>query len=306
MNATREPLQSVQATGGKGRETSDSTGVRRSRAASAAAVRGGLILAATLVMGWLLILPLAVVIGEALKLGVRAYLDAIRSPETVAAMKLTALVVAVTLPVNVLFGLAAGWAIGKFRFPGRSVLITLLDLPFAVSPVVAGMLFVFLYGRTGLFGPWLFDHNLKVIFAVPGVVLATLFVTLPFVAREVIPLMESAGNEEEEAARVLGAGFWPIFFRVTLPNVKWALLYGSLLAAARAVGEFGAVSVVSGHIRGETNTLPLHIEILYNEYQFQPAFAVASLLSLFAVVSLALHVLLEKKRLTGTGKRGLA
>jgi sulfate transport system permease protein len=262
-----------------------------------------LILAAALVLGVLLVLPLAVVFFEALRLGLRLYVEAITAPETLAALRLTALTVALTLPVNILFGLSAGWALGKFRFPGRSLLITFLDLPFAISPVVAGMLFVLLYGRSGLLGPWLSDHGFRVIFAVPGVVLATLFVTLPFVAREVIPLMESTGNDEEEAARVLGAGFWPLFFRVTLPNIKWALLYGALLAAARAVGEFGAVSVVSGHIRGETNTVPLHIEILYNEYQFQPAFAVSSLLTVFALVSLLLHVLLETKRSRGAGMK---
>jgi sulfate transport system permease protein len=201
-------------------------------------------------------------------------------------MKLTLLVAAISVPLNTFFGLAAGWALGKFDFPGRSLLVTLIDLPFAVSPVVAGLVFVLVFGRNGLFGPWLERLGLQVIFAPPGIVLATLFVTFPFVARELIPLMQSSGNQEEEAARVLGAGFFQTFFRVTLPNVKWALLYGVVLSTARSVGEFGAVSVVSGHIRGRTNTLPLEVEILYNEYQTQAAFAVASLLTGLALVAL--------------------
>lgn len=211
---------------------------------------------------------------------------AVSQPDALAALRLTLLVAAIAVPVNALFGLAAGWALGKFDFPGRSLLVTLIDLPFAVSPVVAGLVLVLLFGRTGLFGEWLAGHGLAVIFAPPGIVLATLFVTFPFVARELIPLMRAAGSEEEEAARVLGAGFFQTFFRVTLPNVKWALLYGLVLCSARAVGEFGAVSVVSGHIRGRTTTLPLEVEILYNEYQTQAAFAVASLLTGLALVTL--------------------
>jgi sulfate transport system permease protein len=202
------------------------------------------------------------------------------------ALKLTLLTAAVAVPLNLLFGLAAAWAIAKFDFPGKNALVTLIDLPFAVSPVISGMVFILLFGRQGLLGPWAEAHGLKLVFSVPGLVLATLFVTFPFVARELIPLMQSAGTEEEEAARVLGASGWQIFRRVTLPNIKWGLLYGVILCNARAMGEFGAVSVVSGHIRGKTNTLPLHVEILYNEYNFQAAFAVASLLAFLALVTL--------------------
>jgi len=233
-----------------------------------------------------LVVPLAAVFVEAFRGGAAVWSAAVRQPDALAALKLTLVVAAIAVPVNALFGLAAGWALGKFDFPGRSLLVTLIDLPFAVSPVVAGLVFVLLFGRTGLFGEWLARHGLAVIFAPPGIVLATLFVTFPFVARELIPLMRASGNEEEEAARVLGAGFFQTFLRVTLPNVRWALLYGLVLCTARAVGEFGAVSVVSGHIRGRTNTLPLEVEILYNEYQTQAAFAVASLLTGLALVAL--------------------
>jgi sulfate/thiosulfate transport system permease protein len=233
-----------------------------------------------------LVVPLTVVFIEAFRGGAAVWAAAVSQPDALAALRLTLLVAAIAVPANALFGLAAGWALGKFDFPGRSLLVTLIDLPFAVSPVVAGLVLVLLFGRTGFFGGWLARHGLAVIFAPPGIVLATLFVTFPFVARELIPLMRAAGNEEEEAARVLGAGFFQTFFRVTLPNVKWALLYGLVLCTARAVGEFGAVSVVSGHIRGRTNTLPLEVEILYNEYQTQAAFAVASLLTGLALVAM--------------------
>jgi sulfate transport system permease protein len=233
-----------------------------------------------------LVVPLTVVFIEAFRGGAAVWAAAVSQPDALAALRLTLLVAAIAVPVNALFGLAAGWALGKFDFPGRSLLVTLIDLPFAVSPVVAGLVLVLLFGRTGLFGEWLARHGLAVIFAPPGIVLATLFVTFPFVARELIPLMRAAGSEEEEAARVLGAGFFQTFFRVTLPNVKWALLYGLVLCSARAVGEFGAVSVVSGHIRGRTTTLPLEVEILYNENQTQAAFAVASLLTGLALVTL--------------------
>ncbi len=242
-----------------------------------------------------LLVPLAAVFVEAFRDGARAWLAAVTEPDARHALKLTLLVAAIAVPVNALFGLAAGWALGKFRFPGRSLVLTLVDLPFAVSPVVAGLVFVLLFGRTGFFGPWLAGRGIEVVFAVPGIVLATVFVTFPFVAREVVPLMQSQGTDEEEAARVLGAGFFTTFFRVTLPNVKWALLYGIVLCTARAVGEFGAVSVVSGHIRGETNTLPLHVETLYNEYAFQGAFAAASLLTFVALATMAAKAIVSRR-----------
>jgi sulfate transport system permease protein len=235
------------------------------------------------------------VFTEALSKGLAAYADAIRSPDALSALRLTLLAALIAVPLNAAFGIAAGWAIGKFDFPGRQLLITLIDLPFAVSPVISGLVFVLLFGRRGVFGPWLFDHDIKIVFAVPGIILATIFVSFPFVAREVIPIMEATGTEEEEAARVLGAGGFQTFFRVTLPNIKWGLLYGVILANARAMGEFGAVSVVSGKIRGVTNTLPLHVEILYNEYNFQAAFAVASLLACLALVTLALKTIVERR-----------
>ena len=216
-----------------------------------------------------------------------------REPDAWAAIRLTLLTAAIAVPLNLAFGLAASWAIAKFEFPGKGTLLTLIDLPFAVSPVISGMIFVLLFGRQGLLGPFLGAHDVKVIFAVPGIVLATVFVTFPFVARELVPVMQALGNEEEEAARVLGAGGWQIFFRVTLPNVKWGVLYGVILCNARAMGEFGAVSVVSGHIRGLTNTIPLHVEILYNEYNFQAAFAVASLLAFLALVTLLAKSVVE-------------
>jgi sulfate/thiosulfate transport system permease protein len=251
-------------------------------------------------IGLFLIVPLAAVFTEAFSKGLEAYTAAITQDDALAALRLTLLAAAIAVPANVVFGLAAGWAIGKFRFRGRQLLMTLIDLPFAVSPVISGLVFVLLFGRQGWLGPGVLDHGVQVVFAVPGIVLATIFVSFPFVAREIIPIMEATGTEEEEAARVLGAGGLQMFVRVTLPNIKWGLLYGVILATARAMGEFGAVSVVSGHIRGVTNTLPLHVEILYNEYNAQAAFAVASLLACLALVTLVLKALVERRvRQTG-------
>jgi sulfate/thiosulfate transport system permease protein len=240
-----------------------------------------------------LVLPLFVVFSEAFANGVGPYLSAIQDPDAIAALRLTVLAAAIAVPANLVFGICASWAIAKFDFLGKNLLLTLIDLPFAVSPVISGMVFVLLFGRQGLLGPWAAAHDIKIVFAVPGIVLATIFVSFPFVARELIPVMEASGTEEEEAARVLGAGGLQTFLRVTLPNIKWGLLYGVILCNARAMGEFGAVSVVSGKIRGLTNTLPLHIEILYNEYAFQAAFAVASLLALLALVTLVLKTVVE-------------
>ena len=255
--------------------------------------RIALIAAALVFLLLFLLLPLIEVFAEALKMGWATYVTAISSPDAISAIKLTLLVAAIAVPLNVLFGVAASWAIAKFNFPGKAVLTTLIDLPFSVSPVVSGLIFVLLFGMQGYLGPWLRDHDLKVIFAVPGIVLATVFITFPFVARELIPLMEELGNQDEEAAISLGASGWQTFRHVTLPNIRWGLLYGVLLCNARAMGEFGAVSVVSGHIRGETNTMPLHVEILYNEYDFVGAFAVASLLAGLALVTLVAKTLLE-------------
>ncbi|AVG16812.1 sulfate ABC transporter permease subunit CysW [Chromobacterium vaccinii] len=240
-----------------------------------------------------LLLPLFVVFAEALAKGWDTYLTALSEPDALAAVRLTLLAAAVSVPLNLAFGIAAAWAVTRFDFRGKQLLITLIDLPFSVSPVVAGLIFVLVFGQQGWLGPWLAEYGIKIIFSVPGIVLATLFVTVPFVARELIPLMEAQGREEEEAAVVLGARGWQVLWHVTLPNVRWALLYGVILSNARAMGEFGAVSVVSGHIRGETNTLPLHVEILYNEYNFAAAFAVASLLALLALVTLALKSWVE-------------
>jgi sulfate/thiosulfate transport system permease protein len=242
-----------------------------------------------------LLVPLVAVFTEALRKGIGAYLEGLCDGAALQAITLTLLSAAIAVPLNVVFGLAAAWVIAKFHFPGRNLLITLIDLPLAVSPVISGLVFVLLFGLQGWLGPWLAAHDIRIIFAVPGIVLATLFVTLPFVARELIPLMEEQGSEEEQAAVVLGAGGWQTLWRVTLPNVRWALLYGVILCNARAMGEFGAVSVVSGHIRGQTNTMPLHVEILYNEYNFVAAFAVASLLILLALGTLALKALVEWK-----------
>lgn len=258
-------------------------------------VRRLLIGAALVFLTLFLFVPLATVFHEALKKGWAVYLAAIVEPDALAAVKLTLLAALISVPLNLVFGIAAAWCIAKFDFRGKNLLLTLIDLPFSVSPVIAGLIYVLVFGMQGWFGEWLRDHDLKIIFAVPGIVLATVFVTFPFVARELIPLMQAQGVEQEEAARVLGAGGWQIFRRVTLPNVKWALLYGVILCNARAMGEFGAVSVVSGHIRGETNTMPLHIEILYNEYQFAAAFAVASLLAALALVTLVLKYAVEQR-----------
>jgi sulfate transport system permease protein len=240
-----------------------------------------------------LFVPLVAVFTEALKKGWHTYLAAIAEPDAVAAIKLTLLTAAIAVPLNLVFGVAAAWSIAKFEFRGKNILLTLIDLPFSVSPVISGLIYVLLFGAQGWLGPWLGEHDIKILFAVPGIVLATIFVTFPFVARELIPLMQAQGNEEEEAALVLGASGWRTFWHVTLPNIKWGLLYGVILCNARAMGEFGAVSVVSGHIRGETNTMPLQVEILYNEYNFAAAFAIASLLTLLALVTLAIKSFIE-------------
>ena len=258
--------------------------------------RGGrvlLIAAALAFLALMLLLPLVTVFTQALSAGLGGFVEAVRQPDALAAMRLTLLVAAIAVPANVVFGLAASWAITKFDFPGKSILTSLIDLPFSVSPVVSGLVYVLLFGSQGWFGTWLADHDISIIFAVPGIVLATMFVTFPFVARELIPLMQGQGRDDEEAALSLGATGFQTFFRVTLPNIRWGLLYGVLLCNARAMGEFGAVSVVSGHIRGETNTMPLHVEILYNEYDYVGAFAVAALLALLALVTLAAKSLLE-------------
>lgn len=246
-------------------------------------------------IGLFLLLPLIAVFVEALRKGLGAYFDSFTEPAALSAIKLTLIAAAIAVPLNLIFGLAASWAIAKFRFRGRNLLLTLIDLPFAVSPVISGLIYVLMFGLQGWLGPWLHDHHIKIIFAVPGIVLATVFVTFPFIARELIPLMQEQGTDEEQAALVLGANGWRTFWYITLPNAKWALLYGVILCNARAMGEFGAVSVVSGHIRGRTNTMPLHVEILYNEYNFVAAFAVASLLALLAIVTLIAKSLVEWK-----------
>ena len=256
-------------------------------------VRGVVIGTALLWLGLFLLLPLVTVFVEATRQGLAAFVEAVVEPDAMAAIRLTLLVAAIAVPLNCAFGLAASWAIAKFEFRGKSLLTTLIDLPFSVSPVISGLIYVLMFGAQGWIGPWLKAHGVEVIFAVPGIVLATIFVTFPFVARELIPLMQEQGTEDEEAALSLGASGWQTFWRVTLPNVKWGLLYGVLLCNARAMGEFGAVSVVSGHIRGLTNTMPLHVEILYNEYQFMASFAVASLLALLAILTLVLKTGLE-------------
>ena len=240
-----------------------------------------------------LLIPLAVVFTEAFKKGWQTYLLAISDPDALSAIRLTLMTAAIAVPANLIFGVAASWAIAKFEFRGKSLLLTLIDLPFSVSPVISGLIYVLLFGAHGWFGAWLMEHDIQILFAVPGIVMATVFVTFPFVARELIPLMQTQGNEEEEAALVLGASGWRTFWYVTLPNIKWGLLYGVILCNARSMGEFGAVSVVSGHIRGETNTMPLQVEILYNEYNFAAAFAVASLLAFLALVTLALKSFIE-------------
>jgi sulfate transport system permease protein len=246
-----------------------------------------------LFIGLFLLFPVAVVFVEAFRGGIGAYLDSLADPDAMAAIKLTLLVAGIAVPANLVFGVAAAWAVAKYKFRGKTFLITLIDLPFSVSPVISGLIYVILFGSQGYLGPWLKEHGLQIVFAVPGIVLATIFVTFPFVARELIPLMEEQGTQDEEAALSLGAGGFQTFLRVTLPNVKWGLMYGVLLCNARAMGEFGAVSVVSGHIRGLTNTMPLHIEILYNDYQWAAAFAVASVLALLALVTLIIKTALE-------------
>lgn len=256
-------------------------------------VRAILMTVALLFLTLFLVVPLLAVFAEAFKKGWEAYLAAILEPDAISAIKLTLLTAAIAVPLNLVFGIAASWAIAKFEFRGKNVLLTLIDLPFSVSPVISGLIYVLLFGAQGWLGPWLREHDIKILFAVPGIVLATVFVTFPFVARELIPLMQAQGSEEEEAALVLGASGWKTFRHVTLPNIKWGLLYGVILCNARAMGEFGAVSVVSGHIRGETNTIPLQVEILYNEYNFQAAFAVASLLAFLALLTLALKSFIE-------------
>jgi sulfate transport system permease protein len=266
-----------------------------SAAASANAARRGntlgrrlLIAAAWLTFAVFLLLPLYVVLSEALKLGFGTFFEALLEPDAISALKLTLIAVGISVPLNLVFGLAAAWCVSKYEFPGKTLLVTLIDLPFSVSPVIAGLIYVLLFGAQGVFGEWLTEHDIQIVFALPGIVLATIFVTLPFVARELIPLMQEQGTQEEEAARLLGANGWQIFWYVTLPNIKWGLVYGVVLCTARAMGEFGAVSVVSGHIRGFTNTLPLHVEILYNEYNHVAAFSVASLLLLLALIILLL------------------
>lgn len=256
-------------------------------------IRIALTLIAFAFLSLFLFVPLAAVFAEALKKGWQVYLEAIVEPDALSAIKLTLIAASIAVPLNLVFGIAAAWTIAKFEFRGKSVLLTLIDLPFSVSPVISGLVYVLLFGAQGWFGEWLRDHDIKILFAVPGIVLATIFVTFPFVARELIPLMQAQGSEEEEAALVLGASGWQTFWHVTLPNIKWGLLYGVILCNARAMGEFGAVSVVSGHIRGETNTMPLQVEILYNEYNFVAAFAVASLLTLLALLTLALKTIVE-------------
>ncbi|ATH80134.1 sulfate ABC transporter permease subunit CysW [Ectopseudomonas mendocina] len=263
-------------------------------AANNAARRGNalgrrlLIVSAWLVFAFFLLLPLFVVATEAIKQGVGVFVAAILEPDAISALKLTLLAVGIAVPLNLVFGVAAAWCVSKYEFRGKSILVTLIDLPFSVSPVIAGLIYVLLFGAQGFFGPWLREHDIQIIFALPGIVLATIFVTVPFVARELIPLMQEQGTQEEEAARLLGANGWQMFWHVTLPNIKWGLIYGVVLCTARAMGEFGAVSVVSGHIRGYTNTLPLHVEILYNEYNHVAAFSVASLLLLLALFILLL------------------
>jgi sulfate/thiosulfate transport system permease protein len=258
-------------------------------------VRWALITLALAFLGLFLVLPLVAIFIKAFDKGIAVFLEAISNPDALSAIRLTLTITLITVPLNAIFGVAAAWAVTKFNFKGKSLLITIIDLPFAISPVIAGLVFVLLFSAHGLFGQWLIDHNIKIIFAVPGIALATLLVTLPFVARELIPLMQTQGTADEEASLTLGASGWKTFFLVTLPNIKWGLLYGVILCSARAIGEFGAVSVVSGHIRGLTNTMPLHIEILYNEYQFSAAFAVASLMSLLAIITLVVKNIIEWK-----------
>jgi len=269
------------------------TGHRKPSVTEPAPVRWLLTLLALMFLGLVLVVPLAAVFTEALRKGWTAYGAALVDPDALSAIRLTLITAAIAVPLNLVFGVTASWAIAKFNFRGKNLLITLIDLPFAVSPVISGLIYVLLFGAQGWLGPWLAERDIQIIFAVPGIVLATVFVTFPFVARELIPLMEAQGADEEESALVLGANGWQTFFLVTLPNIKWGLLYGVILCNARAMGEFGAVSVVSGHIRGLTNTMPLHVEILYNEYNFVAAFAVASLLAALALITLVLKNIVE-------------
>ena len=271
--------------------------VRRAKAGTTEApwVKWTLITIALVFLLLFLVLPLAAVFSEAFRKGVDAYLAGIREPDAISAIKLTLITALIAVPLNLVFGVAAAWCIAKFEFRGKAFLVTLIDLPFSISPVVVGLMYVLVFGAQGWLGPWLAEHDIKIIFAVPGIVLATIFVTVPFIARELIPLMQAQGNDEEQAAIVLGATGWQTFRYVTLPNIKWGLLYGVILCNARAMGEFGAVSVVSGHIRGQTNTIPLHVEILYNEYQSVAAFAAASLLALLALVTLVIKSVAEWK-----------
>ena len=277
------------------RMSTTSKNVRRARAGTTEApwVRYTLITVALLFVALFLVMPLAAVFTEALRKGFGAYVDGLREPDAWSAIRLTLIVAVIAVPLNLVFGVAAAWAVAKFEFPGKTILTTLIDLPFSVSPVVAGLMYVLVFSAQGWFGPWLIANDIKIIFAVPGIVLATMFVTFPFIARELIPLMQAQGNDEEQAAIVLGATGWQTFWHVTLPNIKWGLIYGVILCNARAMGEFGAVSVVSGHIRGQTNTIPLHVEILYNEYQSVAAFAAASLLAILALVTLLIKTVIE-------------
>ena len=274
----------------------------RSVTTESAPVRMLLIGVAVLVLSLFLLLPLAAVFVEAFRKGWEVFLASLHDEAALSAIKLTLMAAGISVPLNTLFGVSAAWLVTKFKFRGRSLLVSLIDLPFAVSPVIAGLVWVLLFGARGWFGPWLDEHDIKIIYAFPGIVIATVFVTFPFVARELIPLMESQGSDQEEAAVTLGASGWHVFFRVTIPNIKWGLLYGVLLCNARAMGEFGAVSVVSGHIRGETNTLPLHVEVLYNEYQFSAAFACATLLAFLALITLGMKSVVE--HITGHNSTG--
>ena len=292
QHASQQATQPAVALGSRARTSAPS---RADATTEPRAVRWVLTALALLFLALFLVVPLVAVFYQALSKGIGTYFEALADPDALSAIKLTLITAAIAVPLNVVFGLAASWAIAKFEFRGKSLLTTLIDLPFSVSPVISGLIYVLMFGAQGWFGPWLQDHDVQIVFAVPGIVLATVFVTFPFVARELIPLMQAQGTDEEEAARVLGANGWQIFRRVTLPNVKWGLLYGVILCNARAMGEFGAVSVVSGHIRGQTNTMPLHVEILYNEYNFAAAFAVASLLALLALVTLALKLIAERR-----------
>lgn len=259
-------------------------------------VRYLLLTLALIVFLSVLILPLVLVFVEAFRQGVQVYVDALIDPDTLSAVKLTLITAAVAVPLNVVFGVAAAWAVAKFNFKGKSILTTIIDMPFSVSPVIAGLMLVLIFGTQGWLGEWLQDHDIKILYAPPAIVIATVFITVPFVARELIPLMQAQGSEEEEAAILLGASGWQTFWKITLPNIKWGLLYGVILCNARAMGEFGAVSVVSGHIRGETNTLPLHVEILYNEYSYSAAFAVASLLAFLAIITLIIKTWIELRQ----------